>query len=277
MESHLKAVTTHYTGQGNLAERILEALTAIGKDPDRLEPRDLAPVDEFHVRGKVATEEMAVKIGLNESHRVLDVGCGLGGAVRHLALNHGCRVTGLDLTPAYLEAAEVLSAKIGLGDQVQFRQGNALEMPFEDGAFDVVWSQHAAMNIEDRAGLYREMTRVLRPGGFMALYDILAGAGGAVLFPVPWARSPENSFLVTPDHWRELLESVGLEITHWRDVSEEGHQYFLNVNRVIKEKGLPPLGFHVLIGPEFSEMAKNQLSNLADGRIALIEVIGQKI
>src|SRR5262245_31902870 len=158
----LHAVAKHY-GRPGLADVILDALKAAGKDIDHLTPDDLAPVDEFHTRGRAATVELAQFLELNGSERILDVGCGIGGPSRYLAKTFGCRVVGVDLTPEFCRVATMLAERTGLSDKVQYRQGNALAMPFEDLSFDVVWSQNVVMNIADRNRLYWEIHRVLRP------------------------------------------------------------------------------------------------------------------
>jgi SAM-dependent methyltransferase len=202
-----EVIQTHY-GRPDVGSVILAALEKAGKDLDHLTPEDLAPVDEFHIRGRAATLELARAAGLDENKRVLDVGSGLGGTSRCLAREFGCRVTGIDLTEEYCRAAAMLSAKVGLADLVDYRQGDATNLPFDDASFDVVWTEHVAMNIPGKHRLYQEMHRVLKPGGTLAIYDILAGPSGAVLFPVPWARTPDTSFLVQPNELRKLLEDA---------------------------------------------------------------------
>ena len=157
-----EAIQTHYT-RSDLANVILAALEKAGKDVSRLTPEDLAPIDEFHIRGRAATLELARAAGLDATRRVLDVGSGVGGTSRCLAKEFGCRVTGIDLTDEYCRAATILSAKIGLAELVDYRQGDATNLPFDDRSFDVVWTEHVAMNIPDKSRLYREMHRVLKP------------------------------------------------------------------------------------------------------------------
>ena len=268
-------VQEHYDREG-LAETILQALSAAGKDLDRLRPEDLAAVDEFHVRGREATIELARKTEIGSATRVLDVGSGVGGPSRHLAAEFGAHVMGLDLSEEYCRAATVLAERTGLAERVTYRQGNALGMPFEDETFDVVWSQHAAMNIPDKPRLYSEMWRVLRPGGAIAIYDILAGPGGDVHFPVPWAREPEYSFLMKPDDFRQVLEATGFEIIHWQDTTGIGRDWFRARVAAAQQGGLPPLGFQILLGPEFAAMALNQVRNFEENRIALIEMVGRR-
>jgi ubiquinone/menaquinone biosynthesis C-methylase UbiE len=269
-------IAEHYTMQ-DLAEAIFTGLKQAGKDLNNLKQEDLAPVDEFHIRGREATVELAQQLGLNASKHILDVGSGVGGASRYLASAYGCRVTGLDLTEAYCHVARLLADRVGLGQLIAYRQGSALDMPFENASFDIVWTQHTAMNIADKARLYAESWRVLKPGGLLAIYDIVAGEGEPLIFPVPWAREPSISFLVTSDELRKLLGQAGFQVVRWRDTSEEGRSWFREVaEKVQKVGGTPPLGFHILLGPDFKTMAINQVRNLNENRIGLIEAVVQR-
>jgi ubiquinone/menaquinone biosynthesis C-methylase UbiE len=266
-------VSAHYT-HGNLLAAIDAALASAGKDDlAALRPEDLAPIDEFHVRGREATKELGAHLGLGPGQEVLDVGSGLGGPSRQLAATYGCKVTGIDLTEEYCAVATALATRVGLGDRVRYQQGNALAMPFADGAFDVVVTQHVAMNISDKAALYREIARVLRPRGQFGIYDLLRGEGGSVHFPVPWARDPSTSFVATADEMRSSLEAADFKITSWNDTSEAGKEWFKAIGKKIAESGSPPLGFHILLGQDFAEMAKNQVRNLVEDRIRPTEII----
>jgi MPBQ/MSBQ methyltransferase len=270
-----ETVQAHYTRSG-LGSLILAALEQAGKDLNRLTPEDLAPIDEFHIRGRAATLELARIARVDSTKRVLDVGSGIGGTSRCLAREFGCRVTGIDLTEEYCSAAAVLSDRIGLAELVDYRQGDATSLPFPDASFDIVWTEHAAMNIPDKPRLYEEMHRVLKPGGTLAIYDILAGPSGPVLFPVPWARIPASSFLVTPDELRNLLHEAGFNIEAWLDTTDAARAWFVALAEKIRNEGMPPLGFHILLGSDFQAMAQNQRRNLEDGRIVLAQVVAKR-
>ena len=270
-----EAIQTHYT-RADLGDAILEALEKAGKYLNRLTPEDLAPIDQFHIRGRTATLELARAAGLDAAKRVLDVGSGVGGTSRCLAKEFGCRVTGIDLTDEYCRAAAMLSARTGLAHLVDFRQGDATKLPFDDQTFDVVWTEHVAMNIPDKTRLYKEMHRVLKPGGTLAIYDVLAGPSGPVLFPVPWARTPDTSFLVSPNELRRLLEESGFAIADWSDTTEAARVWFVTLAEKIRKEGFPSLGFHLLLGADFKAMAQNQGRNLQEGRIVLAQIVARK-
>jgi SAM-dependent methyltransferase len=268
-------VEGHYT-RADLGTRILEALQAAGKDTAQLHPDDLALIDEFHVRGRAATLDLARAAGIESTHHVLDVGSGIGGPARCLAHEFGCRVTGVDLTAEYCRVATLLTERTRLSALVTFQQADAMHLPFADGAFDVVWTAHVAMNIADKPGLYRELHRVLKDGGTLAIYDVLAGPSGPILFPVPWAHGPETSFVVTPEELRTLLEQAGFTIADWADTTAAARAWMAALADSVRKHGPPALGVHLLFGPEFRAMGQNQRRNLEEGRIVLAQVVARK-
>jgi ubiquinone/menaquinone biosynthesis C-methylase UbiE len=139
-------VQNHYT-HGGLLDRILEFLSKAGIDPDHLTADDLFCCDQMHGRGILATREHIEHAGIEPGMHVLDLGCGIGGSSRVIASDCGCRVTGIDLTQEFIDVAQELTERCGLAGQIEFRQGDALEMPFEDACFDHVWSHNVTMNI----------------------------------------------------------------------------------------------------------------------------------
>ena len=270
-----QAVAEHYKKRA-LDDVILAALKAAGKDIEHLTPDDLAPVDEFHSGGRNATVRLTQLAQINGSDRVLDVGCGIGGPSRFLASKFGCKVTGLDFTAEFVALAAMLAQRTRLADKVTYRQGDALDLPFADASFDIVWSQNAAMNIADRDRLYGEMRRVLVPGGCLALQEIAAGPGGEPFYPAPWADDKSISFLSTPHATRAALERIGFRVIAWQDTTQEALEQQMARTKALESASLPPLGLHILIGEAFPTVTKNMLRNLQEQRLKLFNAVLQR-
>jgi ubiquinone/menaquinone biosynthesis C-methylase UbiE len=272
MERRTESVEQHY-GVSGILESIFEALRSMGKDIEQLVPSDLAPVDAFHIRGREATAELAQLAALTPGLRILDVGSGLGGSTRYLASEYDCRPTGLDLTREYCDIAEALSQKVGLDSVVDYQHGSALEMPFEDATFDIVWTEHAQMNIADKSSLYQEISRVLTPGGRLVFHDIFQGPSGDSHYPVPWAEDPSISFLMTPDMVRQTLEQIGFRILVWEDKTTTSLEWFYATVERMKTAGPVPLGLHLLMGANSRIKLENQIRNLEEERIVVFQAV----
>lgn len=264
----LDGVRDHYRATG-LTERLKAALAAFGPEEQRLTPKQLAGVDQFHTRGLAATADLAKLAGITADMLVLDVGSGVGGPSRALAASCGCRVTGVDLSEPFVDAARYLTERTGQSGQVSFQAGSALELPFSDGHFDAALLQHVAMNIADRAGLYREIRRVLKVGGKFATYDVVL-KGGELHYPAPWARTPATSFLLTAEATREAVEKASLRTIVWQDDSETAKAWFAQV----RASGPPPSpNLGVVMGPDFAQLAANLARNLMEDRIGILTAV----
>ena len=262
------AVNTHYATEP-LVRTFEGVLRSWGMDRVDLSPADLEPIDQFHFGGAQATRGLADLADIGTGARVLDVGGGFGGPARMLASGRGARVTVLDLTEEYCQVGEMLTRRCGLSDDVSFRHGNGLAMPFGDGTFDVVWTQQSSMNIADKSRLYREIHRVLRPGGRLALYEVMAGDGGPLRFPVPWAADTSISFLSTPGEVGALLDEIGFRSLVWEDVTE---QVVAPVGPRTSMPAEAP-GLHLVLGDGFRERGRNGITNLEEGRATLIRAV----
>jgi sarcosine/dimethylglycine N-methyltransferase len=264
----LDGVRDHYRATG-LTERLKTALTALGPEDRRLTPQQLAALDQFHTRGLAATAELANLAGITADMSVLDVGSGVGGPARFLAATYGCRVTGVDLSEPFVDAARYLTERTGQSGRVSFETASALELPFDDGRFNVVLLQHVAMNILDRARLYREIRRVLRSGGRFATFDVVLSRGEPH-YPVPWARTPATSFLLTAAATREAIEAAGFRTLTWRDDTEAARAWVAQ----LRASGLPPLpNLDVVMGPDFAQLATNLGRNLMEGRLGILTAV----
>jgi SAM-dependent methyltransferase len=270
-----RLVERHYD-VGRLSGRIDEALRHAGLDPNRIDVDNLAPVDAFHIRGRASTEELIARLDLAAGSEVLDVGCGIGGSARHLARTHGCRVTGIDLTAAYCELASELSVRLGLAEQTRYLQASAVDLPFGDDSFDVVWTEHVQMNIADKLRFYGEMARVLRPGGTLAFHDVFAGEAGQLDFPVPWATSADASFLAPVATVREILAALPLEIDSWVDCTAASTSWFGGVRERVEAGAPPPLGVHLLMGQNARDKVVNAHEGLQSGAMVTIQAVLRK-
>jgi sarcosine/dimethylglycine N-methyltransferase len=253
---------------GEARANIERALIAAGKDIDSLQAPELAMLEDFHSLGRLATAALVDLAQIGATDRVLDAGTGIGGTARMIAAERGARVTAVDITPEYCEVAEWLNEAVGLGELIDVRTADVTELPFDDESFDVVVSQHVQMNIADKRRLYAEARRVLVPGGRLALWDVTAGPGGPLHMPVPWATSPAQSHLVTPDQLTDLLAEAGFATTHWNDLTEPTGKA---VGQFLAGQQ-QPLGLHVFV-PDFRVKAANLVRNVTENRARLIQAV----
>lgn len=242
-------------------------LRAAGKDVRSLVPADLDELEDFHTLGRVATAQLAELAGVDERDRVLDAGSGIGGTARFLAASHGCTVTGVDQSEDYCQTARWLNDAVGLGERITITEGDVTALPFPDGAFDVVVSQHVQMNVADKDALYGEAHRVLTPGGRLALWDV-TGTGRGILYPVPWATDPADSHLVSSESLRSTVETAGFRIDQWTDLTQPASELMA---AFLAE---PPsaLGLHVFV-PDFTAKAANLARGFAEGYLQVIQAL----
>jgi len=289
-------VQDHYK-VGDLMSRVQQALADAGLGEGPLSWADLSPFDQFHVGGLAATKELADLLTPGSGYRILDVGSGLGGPTRFIKAHYGGFIIGLDLNPDFVAVATMLAERTGQSSQIsqmqgdlppmppgyenfepfrqlKYVQGDALDMPFEDASFDMAITQHVAMNIADRRGLYTEIKRVLGPGCTLAIYDVVKGNDEPLIFPVPWASEPSISHLLTVAEMRGLLTELGFKESYFADKTEEGIRWFEESILSRKDSDVKPaLGLHVVMGPGFAGAAANLLRNLKEGRAAIVQTI----
>jgi len=261
---NVEQVRGHYHAP-NLTERLKAALP----QDQLLTPQQLGGLDQFHSRGLAATADLAKLAELAPGMAVLDVGCGIGGPARFLAAVHGCRVAGVDLSESFVETARYLTGRTAQSGQVSFQVASALGLPFGDAAFDAVFLQHVAMNISDRARLYREIRRVLKPGGRFATFDVVL-KDGEPNFPVPWARTPEASFLLTAEATRYAIEQAGFHARAWQDDTEAAKAWIMQM----RESGPPPApNLGQVVGPDFPQLLGNMGRAIVEGRIGVLMAV----
>ena len=258
-----------------LYEDILKRLGEQEIELSNVSRRDIAGVDEFHVRGAEVSHELASRIRL-ENSKVLDVGCGIGGPSRMLADDYNCQVTGIDLSHEYIRTAKGLSELVGLQDKTDYIWSNALDLPFENGSFDVVWTQHVQMNIRHKLKFYSEIERVLTEQGTLIYYDIFKTDSGEVNFPVPWADYASASFLGTTENMDDILERLCFKNLLTSDETDKGTLFLNDLFKNLKKNGPSKLGLNVLMGPSTKEKLMNILLGLKEEQIVLQSGIYKK-
>ena len=270
-------VASHYD-RPDLVATIAAAVEAAGLSRQGLTEADLAPIGEFHTGGRPATEHLLAQLELGPGLAVLDVGCGTGGAARCCAAHYGVRVTGIDLTPGYVEAATELTEWVGLSEAVTFRQANGAELPFKKHTFDAAYQLHVGMNVPDKTGLFTSIGSALKPGARFGVYDLMRMATDDPTFPLPWASSTATSFLATPDSYRASLEVAGFEVVHQEDRTGAVLEMMTTIARQISDGSAPPqpLGLHLLMGPEGGTKLVNMVTALEAGIIAPVELVGRR-
>lgn len=268
-----RSVSRHYE-HGSLESAILSALTAAGKDIDRLTHADLAPIDEFHIGGRQATIELGAQIDLPHGARLLDIGSGVGGPSRFFAAERGWRIDGIDLTAEYVRVAQQLSQRIGLGEVVSYREANATALPFADATFDGAYMLHVGMNIPDKKAVFAEVRRVLKPGGVFAIYDAMRESDGTFAYPVPWSAGPETNFIDTASAYRRLLGEAGFRIERERSRRDFALESFRQRQRMAKAQGgAPQPGLQIVMGPTAAQKVANMMGLVERGVISPTEII----
>lgn len=265
MADTASSVQSHYAAE-DLVGRILSVLQGEGYDTDTLSVETLNLTDQLHDGGLGATQAQADLAGISEGLRVLDAGCGIGGAARYLAHTHGCQVEAIDLTREFVDAAIALTELCGLSDKITFRQGSVTDLPYDDQSFDLVWSQNVSMNVEDKAKLFAEAYRVLLPGGRLVFSHVTAGPGGEPYYPLPWARRADYSFLGSEEEILERLAGAGFRILEKRN----------EINAPGGGRQPKPLAGSVVMGADMRERAINSKRSAEEQRTKDMLVLAER-
>ena len=271
-----KNTIADHWGKGDVYALIMSPLDKAGKSPDALTVEDLAPVDHFHARGFPATVELADRLPIKPDHHILDIGCGLGGPARYFALHFQCRVSGIDITPAFVEAANKLTSLLGMENQVTIEHGDGQRLPYPDGIFDGDYTQHVTMNVADRTQFFGEAYRVLKPGAFFALTEHGLGPTGNPHYPLPWSMDGSGSYLMSPSETRILLEAAGFEDVLVEDTGQKYLAGYKQAMELAAQGALPPLGVHILLGESAPQKTRNAARNIEEGRTHPVQVLCRK-
>ncbi len=265
----MNSIATQYAAGGPV-KRVQAAVEVLAPGGGPLTEDQVAGFDDFHTAGRMATARLAELLAPSAGDLVLDAGSGLGGPARYLAQTFGCRVIGFDLTPDFVEIANLLNERLGTSDRVEFRVGDITTLDLPDSSVDHAWTQHVAMNVAHRDRLYAEIKRVLRPGGRFVVFDVIDAGGGELLLPVPWATEPEHSHLVTRDDQRALLERAGFRIDVWEDPTDEMVAVLRTMLAGPPPGSTPPPLNPSLFIDDLSTKAERYFANMESGRTALV-------
>jgi SAM-dependent methyltransferase len=270
-----QAIADHWA-KGDVYAQVVAALEKSGKPLSGLTVEDLAPVDHFHARGFPATVDLADRLAIKPGDHILDIGCGIGGPARYIANRFGCRVTGIDITPGFIDAGRKLTALLRMEGQVAIEQGDAQNLPYADASFDGAYAQHVTMNIPDRSRFFAEAARVLKPGAWFALTEHGLGPTGAPHYPLPWSEDGSGAHLVPPAETRALLQQAGFTDIEIEDTGEKYLAAYKRVLALAEQNALPPLGVHLLLGANAKEKTANAARNIEEGRTHPVQVICRK-
>jgi sarcosine/dimethylglycine N-methyltransferase len=267
MDSIAESVKAYYAGaeENSVTERVRALLSTFG--PDGRTSDRLVALDHFHVRGAEATAELASLTDIQPGWRALNAGSGLGGPSRYLAATHDCLAEGIDLTPSFVEVARLLAEREKPADRVHYAVEDATALSFPDAHFDLVWCEHVATNVADRAKLYSEFHRVLRLGGVLAFYDVVAIEGAEEpAYPLPWSETSTTRFLLSREATFAALADAGFKIRAVKDASRDALDWFQRVGAVSQ----PGPNISVVMGPRMGVMVPNLARNVSEGRLGLL-------
>ncbi len=269
------AIILDNTVDPNLGTHIIEVLEEAGIPPSDWTPDILGPADQIHGGGLRQTQLHAALTKISAEMKLLDIGCGIGGPARYFATVFGCRVTGIDITPEYINVARLLTEKVGLSSRIQFDCGDATSLPYPDGHFDMIWALNVTMNIEDRSTLYSEMNRVLIRGGVVAISELGQGPNGAPYYPLPWARDHSYNFLISPERMRTFLEAAGFKILEW--VDENARRQAEVKDPLPTEKNVKsPLTLEMVRGADYPTRRANSQKSAREGRLTNVMLVAKK-
>ncbi len=256
--------------------KICDKLEQQGLELSRLQRKDLSGLDEFIIRGTEVTEELAGEIYLKDT-KILDVGCGLGALCRMLADSYQCEVTGIDLSEEAIETAKKLSELVGLAEKTEFIRADALNLPFEDGSFDIVWTQFVQMNIRDKAKFFMEIKRVLKCEGALVFYEVFKTNNRKINFPLPWAGNPAFSYLETFRYVDTLLTDLEFVKLHTRDQTGKTKQYLFQYLKMGKTQNSQRFGFQLSKTSSSNNRLNNLLKAIEENKIELKSSIYKKM
>ena len=262
--------------RGNLHLRVREAMIEANLIDKKLEIEDLFPIDQYHARGIAATVDLGKRMPISKGNKILDIGCGLGGPARYYAKKFECFITGIDITPSFIELGNEFNQLTSMSNKIDLKVGNGEILELEDNTFDGAYSQHVTMNVAQRDRFFSEAYRVLKKESFFAFTEHGLGPIGEPIFPLPWANTESMSYLLTPNETILLLNEVGF---YDIEIIETGDKYMSGYEKLVNQtntKKTPILGIHVIGGTSMKERSINSLNSIKEKRTFPFEILCKK-
>ncbi len=266
-------VAGHYE-KTDLCSQIITGLQLAGIEKPT--PQDLSEVDEFHIGGIDATRFVSAALTPWASGKILDIGCGIGGPARFIAVDTGCHVTGIDLTESFVETGNHLSRLVGLEEQVMLKTGNALALPFADSEFDAAYMIHVGMNIADKDQLISEAARVIKPGGRFVIYDVMQMQDATLPYPLPWAETGKTSAVGSPKIYLDALIRAKLIATPPQNKCDFALQFFDRMMKKGAGNKPPTLGLHLVMGATMPLKIQNVHQQIRQGVLAPLVITASR-
>ncbi len=249
-----------------LHQLIQQQLSQNGLQDIPLSPKQIFGLDQFHLGGPEPILDLLSSVAFAEKATILDLGCGFGGVARLVASHSSAQILGMDQDANYLHAAEELTRRCGLTDRIRFRQGDITTADFGENGFDGAFMAHVQMNIEDKSHLFSNIRKTLKPGAPFLFWEVFSETPDQLTYPLPWALDPEDSYLISAQMARSLLEDAGFKIMRWDDRTPWVQDWSEN----IRKKGFPPGPFLGGILPQGKERLGNMRKAVMSSAISVI-------
>jgi len=270
-----KSIENFWT-RGDIFSRVHHAMSEAGLINKELNIEDLFPIDQYHARGIAATVDLGKRMPISKNQKIIDIGCGLGGPARYYAKEFKCFITGIDITPSFIEIGNEFNKLTSMSDNIKLLVGNGEILDFKNETFDGAYSQHVTMNISNREKFFSEAFRVLKKDSFFAFTEHGLGPEGNPIFPLPWADSSEMSFLLPPETTISILKDIGFSDIK---IIETADKYILGYEKLIglkSENKKPILGIHVIGGESMNERSTNSMQSIKENRTLPFEIVCKK-
>ena len=271
-----KSDIENFWTRGDVFSRVHQAMSETGLINKKLEIEELFPIDQYHARGIAATVDLGKRMPISKNQKIIDIGCGLGGPARYYAKEFKCFITGIDITPSFIEIGNEFNKLTSMSDNIQLLVGNGEILDFTNETFDGAYSQHVTMNISDRKKFFSEAFRVLKKDSFFAFTEHGLGPEGNPIFPLPWADSSEMSFLLPPKTTISILKDTGfsdIKIIETADKYISGYKKLIGLK---SENKKPVLGIHVIGGDSMNERSTNSMQSIKENRTLPFEIVCKK-